>query len=197
LWPFGRKREVADLGIVDEDGFVDLDLSIARIEREIGALAVTVAARHEGVQLAMRVTVRAEESPGQDLGDGFVVYPAVVTLASTGPASDAFVRVLAEAWGIGDTPSGMVSSLELTALALEGRPDRIRHEPVKLKLFHETNFPEAAGGATDEADENEDQDYFEMYLNIDVTAGRFRLSEKDPDYRQAIIRGLGSHPTTV
>ncbi|HET7773414.1 MAG TPA: hypothetical protein VFK82_06280, partial [Burkholderiaceae bacterium] len=50
-------------------------------------------------------------------------------------------------------------------------------EQAKLKLF----------GGQDEEDED---DYCEVFLNLDLLGGFIYLSEKDPEYRTALLRWL-------
>jgi hypothetical protein len=54
---------------------------------------------------------------------------------------------------------------------------------VKLKLFYEP------AGATDE---EYDEGYAEVYLNIDVAARKIELAEKDEEYRAPLVRALGA-----
>ncbi len=69
----------------------------------------------------------------------------------------------------------MKNEVTFTAVGLEGNPRELEKGPVKLKLFIQ-------GSAQDQ--------YAEFYTNIDLKARRLYVSEKDPEYRGAIIRAL-------
>ncbi len=63
-----------------------------------------------------------------------------------------------------------------TGITLAGDPRELSSVPVKIKLFVES--------------EDEDR-YTELYTNIDVQGRRLEIKEKDPDYRDPVMRAIG------
>jgi hypothetical protein len=61
------------------------------------------------------------------------------------------------------------------AVSLEGDPADLRGGPLKLKLFFEGD---------------DEDDYAEIYLNVDMDRARVDLNEKDPEYREPLLRAL-------
>ena len=104
-----------------------------------------------------------------------VTYRGIVTYRSTGSDSDAFVQVLDELYGTKLTPKRMATEARFTGISLEGDPRDLTKGPVKIKLFFES------GG---------EDDYAELYTNIELAVRRLEVHEKDEDYRLPIIRAL-------
>ena len=104
-----------------------------------------------------------------------VTYRGVVTYRSTGSASDAFVQVLDELYGTKLTPKAMATETRFTGISLGGDPRDLTKGPVRIKLFFES------GGQ---------DDYAELYTNIELAARRLEVHEKDEGYRLPVIRAL-------
>jgi hypothetical protein len=92
---------------------------------------------------------------------------------------DEFLRALDSIYGTGLRPTSMALKVECEAISLQGNPLRLSSGPVKMKLFF---------GSED--------DYSELYLNIERTRARVQLKEKDPYYRAPIVRALSASGLT-
>lgn len=101
-----------------------------------------------------------------------------VTLLRSGTESDQLLKVLDRLYGTGLQPKAMVQSFALEAIPLQGEDDGF----AKVKLFGNSN------GKQDE--------YFELFLNVNFTEGWAELAEKDPAYRVPIIRTLAANSRT-
>ena len=104
-------------------------------------------------------------------------YKGVITYQSTGPDSDAFVQVLDELYGTHLAGAGMKPQVSFTAISLGGDPRDLAKGRVDIKLFFESD---------------RDDEYAELYTNIDVAKRRLEIHEKDPDYRSPVIKALRS-----
>ncbi len=69
----------------------------------------------------------------------------------------------------------MKEQVSFTAVALEGNPSNFAGEALRMKLFHES--------------EAEDE-YAEVYTNIDLNGERAGIREKDPDYRRPLLAAI-------
>jgi hypothetical protein len=107
-----------------------------------------------------------------------VTYRGVVTYRSTGADSDAFVQVLDELYGTKLAPKAMAAEARFTGISLDGDPRDLTKGPVKIKLFFES------GGQ---------DDYAELYTDIELTARRLEVHEKDEGYRLPVVRALRAH----
>ena len=104
-----------------------------------------------------------------------VTYSGTVTLRSLGEESDRLLRAIDELYGTRQRPQKMRQQTQFTAITLGGDPRHLEAGPVKIKLLFESN---------------DESQYAELYLNIDLGRGSLELAEKDPDYRTAIVRAL-------
>ena len=98
-----------------------------------------------------------------------------ISLKSVGTDSDALIQVLDELYQTKLTPKTMHDETPFTGISLEGDPGELSMGIAKIKLFHEKGGEEA---------------YAEAFINIDLKAGKVELREKDPDYRQPLVRAL-------
>jgi len=104
-----------------------------------------------------------------------VTYTGTASYRSFGAESDSFLQALDHLFETKQAPKQMKSETRFSALTLEGDPRDLEKGPVKLKLFFESSA--------------EDR-YAELFTDIDLKARRLYVSEKDPEYRGAIIRAL-------
>jgi hypothetical protein len=107
-----------------------------------------------------------------------VTYQGVITYRSIGADSDTFVQVLDELYGTKLSPKVMIGEVRFTGISLGGDPRDLQSGPVKIKLFFES----------DKQDE-----YAELFTNIQLADHRLEFHEKDPDYRLAVIKALQPH----
>ena len=103
------------------------------------------------------------------------VFRGGVSYRSVGAESDLLLQAMDELYGTKQAPKAMNKATEFTAITLGGDPRNLAKEPVKIKLFFESNA--------------EDQ-YAELFTNIDLKARKLYISEKDEEYRAAIVRAL-------
>jgi len=72
----------------------------------------------------------------------------------------------------------MARETQFTGISLEGDPRDLAKGPVKIKLFFES------GGQ---------DDYAELFTNIELAARRLEVREKDEEYRKPVVRALQAH----
>lgn len=115
-----------------------------------------------------------------DFGDDtpFSGYQGLVRLRSIGVESDRWLRALCRLHGDQRSSLAMAREVEFTGISLQGNPGAIANEPVKIKLFFD---PDDETGTR----------YAEAYLNIDLARQRVEFNEKDPEYRDPLLRALG------
>lgn len=80
-----------------------------------------------------------------------------------------------ELYGTKLTPKTMATETCFTGISLGGDPRDLTKGPVKIKLFFESE---------------EEDDYAELYTNIELAAHRLEVHEKDEGYRLPVIRAL-------
>jgi hypothetical protein len=108
------------------------------------------------------------------------VYRMGVGFLRAGVESDRLVSAIGGLYGVKRPPKKMVSVETFTAIALHQGKLNIEREPVRLKLF---------GGDAEPIDEDA---YYESFFNVDLANGFVFWNEKDPEYRQPLLRALAA-----
>lgn len=164
-----------------EEGFHDLLLLIEKhTTLADGSQSLRVSGVHRGKRVALEIVLgpawRAG-SLGKDIA--LTTYQGRVTYRSVGPDSDMLLRTLDDLYGTKLKASSMAKETHFTCITLGGDPRELRKGRVDAKLFYE---PEA------------EEDYAEMFTNIDLAAKRVEIREKDEDYRSPFVRALRAEP---
>lgn len=164
----------------EEGGFHDLVFYIQEHKRlPDGSQSIRGAGTHKGRPLGLDVVLGPtwqSGSLGKDIP--LVTYRGIVTYRSTGADSDAFVQVLDELYGTKLSPKGMGREIQFTGISLEGDPRDLAKGPVKIKLLFESGVQD---------------DYAELFTNIELAARRLEVHEKDEEYRSPVVRALRTH----
>jgi len=163
-----------------EEGYHDLVFYVQEHKRlPDGSESIRGLGTHMGRQLGLEV-ILSPTWPACSLGKDvpIVAHRGIVSYRSTGADSDAFVQVLDELYGTKLIPKAMGNETRFTGISLEGDPSDLAKGPVKIKLFFES------GGQ---------DDYAELFTNIDLAARRLEVREKDESYRSQVIRALRAH----
>jgi hypothetical protein len=108
----------------------------------------------------------------------FLFYWGEADLISLGAESDAFIQTLDHLYQTMTGATQMRRSVHFTAVSLAGNPSRLPAEPVKMKLFFESD---------------EDDLCAEVYLNFDVLGRYVQFHEKDQDFRLPLVLALGEN----
>jgi hypothetical protein len=164
----------------EEEGFHDLIFYIQEHKRlPDGSQSIRGQGTYKGRQLGLEVVLGPTWKAGS-LGNDvpLVTYRGIVTYRSTGPDSDAFVQVLDDLYGAKVKPKAMARETQFTGISLEGDPRDLAKGPVKIKLFFESD---------------KQDDYAELFTNIELGVQRLEVHEKDEEYRSPVVRALQAH----
>ena len=161
----------------DEGDFHDLSFTIDQVRTLAdGSKSLSVSGMMEGKQVGFEVILGPTWQAGKsDPRIPIVVRKGMVTYKGMGTNSDAFVQVLDQVYRTKLGPKGMAASTKFTGLSLQGDPSKLEEGEVKIKLFFESN---------------KQDEYAEVFTNIDVAAKKLEFSEKDPEYRVALVKAL-------
>jgi hypothetical protein len=108
------------------------------------------------------------------------VYRLGVRFLRSGAESDRLISAIGELYGATSSRKKMVSEETFTAIALhQGRLD-MEGETVNLKIFGKDGEP------------FDEDAYYESYFNVDLPNGFAFWNEKDPDYREPLLRALSA-----
>jgi hypothetical protein len=162
---------------VGEEGFVDLDLPISsRNKGPSGSITFVARGIFSGQPIGFSIEVHPEwkDSPLEDASATF--YWGRATVKSIGPPSDNFISALARLYGLPIPSRPMLPAIETQAVGLAVDPRGIETTRVPMKLFFHS--------------ESTEENYAEVFLNIDVSGGVVEFHEKDMEYRQPLLRAL-------
>ncbi len=164
----------------EEEGFHDLVFYIQEHKRlDDGSQSIRALGTHKGRQLGFEVVLGPTWQSGS-LGKEIplVTHQGTVTYRSTGPDSAAFIQVLDELYGTNLSPEAMGEQTKFNGISLEGDPGNLDKGPVRIKLFFESD---------------KEDEYAELFTNIELAARRLEVHEKDEGYRSPVIKALQAH----
>jgi hypothetical protein len=164
----------------DEEGFFDINLAISTAEVESNYLIVVGEGLFHGKNVGLKVgfqlnmrhgIVGAKADQSAFMQDG-------IRFASTGRESDRLLEAMAELYGLPSQERHFVSNLGMVALLLADHPVdlRLQRSPFKVFINHDSG-PER---------------YAELFVNVDLSAKRLELHEKDPEYRRNVVSALSA-----
>jgi hypothetical protein len=164
-----------------EEGFVDCVLRIVERTETADHYRLRLQASHAGALVGMDVVVVKNIEGGFDTDMNLKkgkVYKRGVVFYRTGPESDRLISALAVLYGQDPQPRRMVTEETFTAIALHQGALEMEQEPIKIKLFGRDGEP------------FDEDAYYESFFNLDLGNGLVFWNEKDPDYREPLIRAL-------
>jgi hypothetical protein len=177
------------LKVAGEDGWADLEFRLLGHEMhgDEEFHLFCVGAHHEGEAIAFNILWPTiwNFDPPRGAPRGVFAHSAAMAFVNAQPLHRSFLEALAHSYGLPAPAGGMANFTEVSAITLEGDPERVLDERVRLKLLFG-------------AHEDSRIPYAELYLAIDVPERTVELKEKDPDWRAAILESLarGSEPET-
>jgi hypothetical protein len=160
-----------------EEGYHDLVFAIADHKKlPDGSQTILASGMYKGRKVSFEIYLGAGWRPGTlDADVPLTTYLGSVSYRSVGAESDLLLHVMDEIYGTKQAPQAMKKATEFTALSLGGNPRDLAKEPAKIKLFFDSDA--------------EDQ-YAELFTNIDLNERKLYISEKDEEYRAPIVRAL-------
>ncbi len=150
----------------EKDPWADIALRIESLTcRTQSECTVRARGAHHGESVGLEVVVGAID--GRRRG---------ISYRSIGEESNRFIRALAELYKVRDRTSAMKASTFADAVVLSGNLSTMQSQRIDIKVFFYADGPESK--------------YAELYTNIDPVRGILQVHEKDPDYRENVIKAL-------
>jgi hypothetical protein len=175
--PQSTQNSLPEITSESEEGFHDLVFAIEDHKTSPdGSQTILASGTYKGRKVSLEIYLGAgwQTSP-IDPDVPLTTYRGSVSYRSVGAESDHLLRVIDEVYGTKQSPNTMNKATEFMAISLGGDPRDLAKEPVKIKLFFDSNA--------------EDR-YAELFTNIDLKARKLYIREKDEEYRAAIVRAL-------
>ena len=162
-----------------KDGFVDCAFRIVEMSETEAGYQLQLAASYDDQVLGMDVEVVKNVQSAFDENSEIInehVYPSGVVFKRRDESSDRLISTIAKLYGFEDHELAMCDQLDFSMIALhQGEIDMVNF-PLRLKIY---------------LDGDGDEYRYETYFNLDLKNGYASWNEKDAEYRQALIDGLG------
>ncbi|MFZ4500386.1 MAG: hypothetical protein ACOYMZ_02685 [Minisyncoccia bacterium] len=170
--------------------FADISLSIKNVSFENGKTILDVILSERDIGFRIIVQDKTSKVTFDENGKPTVVAtPNGVIFKSQGKRSNDFLVFLSKEYGYEQADMVMANELSMTSVAMEGDCSNLDSEPIRFKLFNDRQFLDQDSSETEYFYENE---YFEIFLIIDILNNKVELSEKDVEYRSSILKSLSS-----
>ena len=173
------KDGLPELTQFSEEGFVDFVFGITDLNfDDRGVCRIEAKAKHEKKIVGIGIGILPGMKPGivNDEIDKSSFAKNGVAFWPLDSIGNELLRVWAELYGLPAPQAVMRDYSDFTTFALQGDPNELRRDYVKFKIFHD--------------DANEHEEYFELYLHINLKGKCIAINEKDPEYRAFVIKGL-------
>lgn len=163
--------------VYDEgDGFKDIDLSIVSDEKTKNKNIYIAKGLYQGKTVGLKFEINTRLPKGLTENgldkNGFIKN--TLQIKSIGNESDEFLKAISEAYGVSDFKNFKNSILVPTLFSLNNENvDLNKNGEYRFKLFFE---------------EDSEQNYCEIFLNINTEKKIIGLYEKDEEYRKSLIK---------
>lgn len=159
----------------EPDAWADAVFSVSGSEKQSDGMLYHLVSKHGIRRVGLNVWIRdGMEALSWDGEEPvFSAYREGVVIRSQGARSDRFLKALAVKYQYQGIVRSMRLEVPATAIVLEGH-DR----PTKIKIFF------------NDGEEDDQNLYAELFLNFDIKRNQIELAEKDPEYRDGVIRSF-------
>ncbi len=166
-----------EVKVVDEEGFADLEIPLTSATQvDDGGWVISARGLHNEDTIGFDVRLGGEWKV-QDIDDGaFMVYWGAGAVIRSGAESDQFSGLLQDVYEVVGSSRKMPDLVEIMVASLATDPERIREEPLKMKMFIEPD--------------GDDSEYAEFYLNVDLPGEIVQFREKDEEYRKNLVKAF-------
>ncbi len=177
-----RREWLKPVTVERRDTFIDITLPVISRSCDIhGGCFVETDGLYQGQPTGITVIFAPGMRPSTftDRMETTQVFPknAGITLVAEGPRGTSLVHLLATSYGAPAHHVSLPVTIPTTAIAFEGNPADIQTQPLKFKIVHPSV--------------KEAPEYFELFVKTDLANNKVQLSEKETDYRPAILKAFG------
>jgi len=174
-----QPNHFVEINAGSDEGWNDIFLTIIDDTKSDTSHTYIAKGLYKGTIVGLQITVKSNIEPGIINGQidgksGFI--SDAVTLKSIGKESDEFIKALSELYKVTSSNNFTKKEIRTTAFSLnEKLVDLDKPDNYKLKLFFE---------------EDDEDLYSELFLNINTEKKEIEILEKDEEYRAAILKVL-------
>ncbi|REC79438.1 hypothetical protein DRF60_06340 [Chryseobacterium elymi] len=170
------KSNLPEIINVKEEGFNDIALKIVETENSANAFLYTVKGKYKNKIVGLKLTVQNNINAGIVNGklDSNAFYRKGMTLQSIGEESDNFLHALCKIYGIKCNDKFSIKPITVTIFPLnEIEANLSNPNYYRFKAFF---------------NDDEENDYAEIFINLNLEENLVEFNEKDNEYRANIIK---------
>lgn len=178
---FGHKSNgqsnLIDISSKSEEGFHDLVFNITnkQLDKD-NNWTLTAKGQFKNIVIGFKVVIKNDINPGIINGkpdqSGMIKNPGQIL--NIGLESDNFIKVVSELYGFKSDKKFTKNAISFDCFSLNSQKGDLEKADFKFKLFLDS--------------QNMNGLYSELFLNISLSSGLIELNEKDPGYRENIIK---------
>lgn len=158
----------------EEEGWTDLEFNIIKeIKNSDNNYTLYVCGQKNNKVVGFKVELNFDKSKSK--GSSIMFFPESIKFSSLGEISDTFIQTLSDLYNIKSSANQFTNQEICTSVSLKGNPLNFPKENLNLKCFF---------------NEDNEELYSELFVNIDLDKKILQLKEKDTEYREEIIKSL-------
>ena len=172
-------NEMKEIWELTKDGWYDIDLTITSMNvADNGYVTVVAKGLFRGKLVGLKISFSPNLKPGLLNGevDKSAFIKSGIIYSSIGSESDELLKAIATLYSVELSKPNFSNSVATTAFALEQHLFNLEKNNVKFKVFFN--------------DQGDEREYAELFTNIDIPKNRLELHEKDPEYRNNVVKAL-------
>lgn len=174
---FSCFNNIPKLIIDKSEGWSDLVLSLNQLEKKNdGSFLLKIKNRYKNDNIGFNLKIDSSFKTSKPEGFDTPIYWGTGEFINIGKETEKFIMLLADLYNV-KVKKIMSHSIPVAFVALEGNPNNILNESLKMKFFFN-------------ADSENDDLYSEIYINTDISNKFIYFNEKDVEYRLSLINSL-------
>ena len=172
------QSQLIDITSQSEEGFHDLVLNIVEKHINNNQWIIVAKGQYKGIIVGIKIKIKNELNPGIVNGevDKSAIIKNGVEFSTIGKESDNFIEILSGLYGFQTKKKFTSNPLLFTCIPLSSTQASLDKGYFKFKLFFD--------------DTNINNLYSEIYLNPNFPKGLIEITEKDPGYRENLIKAM-------
>ncbi len=178
LKSYGQSKLI-DITSKSEEGFCDLVFNITDKQLDEDSNWILVAkGQYKSIVVGVKIKIKNGLNPGLNNGklDQLGMTRNAGELINIGLESDNFIKIVSGLYGFKSGEKFSKKNIPFDCFSLNSEVGYLDKGNFRFKLFLDSQDINGL--------------YSELYLNIDLSAGLIQLNEKDPGYRERVIKVL-------
>jgi hypothetical protein len=171
------QSNLIDITSKSEEGFHDLVFNIAnkQLDKDNNWI-LTAKGQYKNIVVGFKVVIKNNINPGIVNGkpDQSGMIKNAGQILNIGSESDNFIKVVSELYGFKSDKKFTKNAISFDCFSLNSQKGDLEKADFKFKLFLDSQDSNGL--------------YSELFLNISLSSGLIELNEKDPGYRENIIK---------